>query len=71
MSSGKLEREIKNVRRDIETLGESLDLNRTRQDSNWPTREEIQGTLVHTTWCMEELQRLKAELERLLKEAEK
>jgi hypothetical protein len=71
MSGGDLERQIKNVRRDIETLNESLALDRNRDDPSWPTKEEVRATIDHATWCLQELEKLKRELEDLEARLEK
>jgi hypothetical protein len=56
--------DIEKLQRDIDTLKESIKLN--RMNLHHRTREELQGILQHTAWCMSELETLENELRRLL-----
>jgi hypothetical protein len=63
----KLAKQIAQVRRDMKTLEESLDLNRL--DLPHATQEELRGILEHGAWILEEHDLLKAKLRELLKKA--
>lgn len=71
MTGSDLKRQIGNVRRDIERLRELLESNRSRQDTSWPTTDEIRETLDHTGWCLRELEQLERELRRLMELAQR
>ena len=55
--------DIEKLRRDIDTLKESIALNRMNLAQR--TQTEIQEILQHTGWCIAELERLKADLKQI------
>jgi hypothetical protein len=57
--------DIEKLQRDIDGLKESIVLNRLNLHER--TQEELQNILQHTAWCMTEIEKLQAELRRLLK----
>jgi hypothetical protein len=57
--------EIEKLQRDIDTLKESIKLNRMNLDQR--TQEELRGILQHTALCMTELESLQMDLKRLTK----
>lgn len=57
--------EIEKLERDIDTLKESIRLNRMNLDQR--TQEELRGILKHTALCMTELESLQMDLKRLTK----
>jgi hypothetical protein len=59
----KIMHEIEKLQGDIDTLKESIKLNRMNLDQR--TQEELRGILQHTALCMTELESLKMDLKRL------
>jgi chromosome segregation ATPase len=55
--------EIEKLERDIDTLKESIQLN--RMNLHQRTQQELRGILQHIASCMAELESLRAELKRL------
>jgi hypothetical protein len=56
--------EIEKLQRDIDTLKESIDLNRMNLDQR--TQAELRGILQNTAICMAELESRQMELKRLI-----
>ena len=57
--------DLERLRRDINTLKESIELSRTNLHQR--TEEELRGILENIRWCLQELQKLLAELEPRIK----
>lgn len=57
--------DVKKLKRDIDTLVESIELNRMNLAER--SHEELLGILEHTALCMTELEQLRNELRQLTK----